>query len=99
MSIVRHLPVSLASKSIWSPPAARMRAKIHITSINESEDRGVWSFTVPYYTDLSYLVSVPNFSMKQFELQKTISQLFNAVKSLFFFACELLSDRLFQTIE
>ena len=50
-----------------------------------------WSF-VQSHTNLSYLVSVPNFrnkhwirefSMKQFELQKPISQLFNALKSHF----------------
>ena len=35
--------------------------------------------------------------MKQCELQKTISQLFNALKS-HFFACALLSDGFFQTI-
>ena len=47
----------------------------------------------------SYLVSVPNFrkesfSIKQFELQTPISQLFNALKS-HIFACELFTDRLF----
>ena len=78
-----------------------------IASINESEDRDVWSF-MQCHTNLSYLASVPNFrnkhleirkfSMKQFELQTPISQLFNAWKSQYF-ACELFSDRLFGAIE
>ena len=36
--------------------------------------------------------------MKQFELKKPMSQLFNAQKS-HFFACELFSVKLFRTIE
>ena len=36
--------------------------------------------------------------MKQFELQKPISQLFNALKS-HLFACDLFADGLFPTIE
>ena len=41
------------------------------------------SFTKSY-TNLSYLLFVPNFrNKKQFELQKPISQLFNALKTHF----------------
>ena len=38
-------------------------AKCQTSSINESEDREVWSFTQPH-TNLSYLVYVPNFRNK-----------------------------------
>ena len=37
--------------------------------------------------------------MKQFELQKPISQLFNALKSFFLFACELFQEKVFRTFD
>ena len=43
--------------------AVRTCAKFQIASINESEDREVWSFTQSH-TDLSYLAPVPNFRNK-----------------------------------
>ena len=68
--------------------AVRVWAKFQIASSNESED-------------ISYLASVPNFSdkhkirefsVKQFELQTPISQLFNVLNRQYF-ACELFSER------
>ena len=43
--------------------AVRTWAKFQIASVNESEDRDVWSFTQSH-TNLSYLASVPNFRKK-----------------------------------
>ena len=62
--IVLKCDIILQNLIIRYTAAVRTCAKFQIDSINESEDREVWSFTQSH-TNLSYLVSVPNVRNKQ----------------------------------
>ena len=61
--ILQTFPFEPVNLIVLYKVAVRTCAKFQIASINESEDREVWSSTRPHI-NLSYLESVPNFRNK-----------------------------------